>query len=137
MEEDDEFEEFAQESRAFSTFWKHFLIFHFCNKDWHEEDGEKEDKQYWQAIINFCFWRCLRKVIYIRQKYQEDWDNDDVSDDFSKQLRAELDKFSSEMQSWNKCTFHFEYILFFSILFIYFPAFPPKPGSVESKIQIS
>ncbi len=40
--------------------------------DWKEADEDKEDMQQWE----------------------EDWDDDDVQDDFTQQLRAELQKSS-------------------------------------------
>eukprot|EP00240_Pyramimonas_obovata_P019725 CAMPEP_0118923232 /NCGR_PEP_ID=MMETSP1169-20130426/1839_1 /TAXON_ID=36882 /ORGANISM="Pyramimonas obovata, Strain CCMP722" /LENGTH=65 /DNA_ID=CAMNT_0006864199 /DNA_START=98 /DNA_END=295 /DNA_ORIENTATION=- len=51
LEEDDEFEEFA-------------------NEEWTQNEEDPVDTQLWE----------------------DEWDDDDISDDFSKQLRAELEK---------------------------------------------
>ncbi len=45
--------------------------------DWHADEEDKEDKQLWE----------------------DDWDDDAVDDDFAKQLRAELEKTSTQPMS--------------------------------------
>ncbi|KAI9018775.1 hypothetical protein CLU79DRAFT_760335 [Phycomyces nitens] len=44
--------------------------------EWGENEEDKEDAQFWE----------------------DNWDDDDIEDDFSKQLRAELEKASSQPQ---------------------------------------
>ncbi|KAI8099552.1 DSS1/SEM1 family-domain-containing protein [Halteromyces radiatus] len=46
----------------------------FAAEDWAEEDEDKDDTHYWE----------------------DNWDDDDIEDDFSLQLKAELEKTSSD-----------------------------------------
>ncbi|KAG2221017.1 hypothetical protein INT45_009266 [Circinella minor] len=48
----------------------------FAAEDWGEAEEDKDDAHYWE----------------------DNWDDDDVEDDFSKQLRAELEKVSKQPQ---------------------------------------
>ncbi|KAI8335023.1 DSS1/SEM1 family-domain-containing protein [Chlamydoabsidia padenii] len=45
----------------------------FAVEDWAEEEEDKDDTHYWE----------------------DNWDDDDIEDDFSQQLKAELEKTSS------------------------------------------
>ncbi|CAO3591328.1 unnamed protein product [Absidia cylindrospora] len=45
--------------------------------DWAEEDEDKDDTHYWE----------------------DNWDDDDIEDDFSQQLKAELEKTSSSLST--------------------------------------
>jgi 26 proteasome complex subunit DSS1 len=68
IEEDDEFEEFADEGKR-----RHFVCLLFANfthssLDWGAEQEDAEDAQQWQ----------------------EDWDEEEVDDEFCRHLRQEL-----------------------------------------------
>lgn len=75
LEEDDEFEEFEAEG---SLFFAVFYIFHVCSlahtlplpplAEWTAAEGSADDAQQWD----------------------DNWDDDNVEDDFSKQLKSVL-----------------------------------------------
>lgn len=72
LEEDDEFEEFENGTWINSIFF--FKKFHIisCNLEtWTKEEEEQEQSE---------------------AQWVDDWDDEQVDDDFSKQLRAELEK---------------------------------------------
>ncbi|KAI9501835.1 hypothetical protein BX070DRAFT_236118 [Coemansia spiralis] len=81
LEEDDEFEEFKVEVvRTKKPLDKHktkygltnYLLLKPYNLDWNQDDEDKDDAALWD----------------------DNWDDDDLEDDFSKQLRVELEKAS-------------------------------------------
>ncbi|KAI9302065.1 DSS1/SEM1 family-domain-containing protein [Cunninghamella echinulata] len=49
----------------------------FDAEDWADEDEDKDDTHYWE----------------------DNWDDDDIEDDFSQQLKAELEKTSAQPQA--------------------------------------
>ncbi|OMJ26505.1 26S proteasome complex subunit DSS1 [Smittium culicis] len=60
----------AEQEKILSNLDEDVEFEEFEAEDWSEDEKDKEDLNLWE----------------------EDWDDDDLEDDFSKQLRAELEK---------------------------------------------
>ncbi|CAO3646998.1 unnamed protein product [Cunninghamella blakesleeana] len=72
----------------------------FAAEDWANGDEDKDDTHYWE----------------------DNWDDDDIEDDFSQQLKAELEKASAQpqpMKCKNSIAHIYIYIYIFISLFTY------------------
>ena len=86
FEDDDEFEEFETEGKLVFVNYADLTICSVADMIWHVPTRF--------SVTATADWGEREQEPEVVQQWEDDWDDDDVNDDFSLQLRAELEKAS-------------------------------------------